>query len=147
MSYGKAVPVFARAGLDVNLRNVSALSTRRLESTVASTRRNQSAEERAYIDCAVPKTDVQADLIQQNRNHVPNKNKISIDFEQTKEAYKSKDTGELLRSLIVFKLCSYDLLVDKNKEVGVCFGVLCVLKCTLQKANHIYFRKMYLVTS
>ncbi|XP_031427048.1 proline dehydrogenase 1, mitochondrial [Clupea harengus] len=117
MSYGKAVPVFARAGLDVNLRNVSALSTRRLESTVASTRRNQSAEERAYIDCAVPKTDVQADLIQQNRNHVPNKNKISIDFEQTKEAYKSKDTGELLRSLIVFKLCSYDLLVDKNKEI------------------------------
>lgn len=44
-------------------------------------------------------------------------NKISIDFELTREAYKSKDTLELLRSLVVFKLCSYDILVDKNKEI------------------------------
>uniref|UniRef100_A0A673YUD2 Proline dehydrogenase n=1 Tax=Salmo trutta TaxID=8032 RepID=A0A673YUD2_SALTR len=43
--------------------------------------------------------------------------KISIDFELTQEAYKSKDNLELLRSLVVFKLCSYDLLVDKNKEL------------------------------
>lgn len=49
-------------------------------------------------------------------------NKISIDFELTREAYKSKDTLELLRSLVVFKLCSYDILVDKNKEVC---SVLC----------------------
>lgn len=42
---------------------------------------------------------------------------IRVDFEQTKEAYKSKDTSELLRGLLVFKLCSYDFLVDKNKEV------------------------------
>lgn len=44
-------------------------------------------------------------------------NEISVDFEQTREAYKSKDSLELLRSLVVFKLCSYDFLVDKNKEV------------------------------
>lgn len=49
--------------------------------------------------------------------HVSFSNNISIDFEQTKEAYKSKDTLELLRSLVVFKLCSYDILVDSNKEV------------------------------
>lgn len=49
--------------------------------------------------------------------HVSFSNNISIDFEQTKEAYKSKDTLELLRSLVVFKLCTYDILVDKNKEV------------------------------
>lgn len=40
-----------------------------------------------------------------------------VDFEQTREAYKSRDSLELLRSLVVFKLCSYDFLVDKNKEV------------------------------
>lgn len=42
---------------------------------------------------------------------------IRVDFEQTKEAYKSKATAELLRGLLVFKLCSYDFLVDRNKEV------------------------------
>uniref|UniRef100_A0A8C6U5J6 Proline dehydrogenase n=1 Tax=Neogobius melanostomus TaxID=47308 RepID=A0A8C6U5J6_9GOBI len=45
-------------------------------------------------------------------------NEISVDFEQTQEAYKSKDSLELLRSLVVFKLCSYDFLVDKNKELS-----------------------------
>lgn len=44
---------------------------------------------------------------------------IRVDFEQTKEAYRSKDTAELLRGLLVFKLCSYDLLVDRNKEVHI----------------------------
>lgn len=43
---------------------------------------------------------------------------ISVDFELTREAYKSKDSLELLRSLVVFKLCSYSILVDKNKEVN-----------------------------
>uniref|UniRef100_A0A8C1L1B9 Proline dehydrogenase n=2 Tax=Cyprinus carpio TaxID=7962 RepID=A0A8C1L1B9_CYPCA len=42
---------------------------------------------------------------------------ISIDFDNTQEAYKSKDMMELLRSLLVFKLCTIDFLVDKNKEL------------------------------
>ncbi|CAL8347439.1 unnamed protein product [Lota lota] len=41
----------------------------------------------------------------------------SVDFEQTQEAYKSKDSLELLRSVLVLKLCSYGILVDKNKEI------------------------------
>ncbi|XP_059193367.1 proline dehydrogenase 1, mitochondrial [Centropristis striata] len=44
-------------------------------------------------------------------------NEISVDFDQTQGAYKSKDSLELLRSLVVFKLCSYDFLVDKNTEI------------------------------
>uniref|UniRef100_A0A8D0ARD7 Proline dehydrogenase n=1 Tax=Sander lucioperca TaxID=283035 RepID=A0A8D0ARD7_SANLU len=44
-------------------------------------------------------------------------NEVSVDFDQAQGAYKSKDSLELLRSLVVFKLCSYDFLVDKNKEV------------------------------
>lgn len=43
--------------------------------------------------------------------------KICVNFDQTQEAYKSKDSLELLRSLVVFKLCSYDFLVDRNREV------------------------------
>ncbi|XP_061529441.1 proline dehydrogenase 1, mitochondrial isoform X2 [Phycodurus eques] len=42
---------------------------------------------------------------------------ISVDFEQTREAYKSKDSLELLRSLLVLKMCSYDFLVEKNQEI------------------------------
>ncbi|CAB1430953.1 unnamed protein product [Pleuronectes platessa] len=44
-------------------------------------------------------------------------NEISVDFDLTREAYKSKDSLELLRSLVVFKLCSYDILVEKNTEI------------------------------
>ncbi|KAJ8263398.1 hypothetical protein COCON_G00158550 [Conger conger] len=44
-------------------------------------------------------------------------NKIAVDFENTEDAYKSKTSLELLRSLLVFKLCTYDFLVDKNKEL------------------------------
>ncbi|XP_061586513.1 proline dehydrogenase 1, mitochondrial isoform X2 [Cololabis saira] len=47
----------------------------------------------------------------------PPVNALSVDFEETQEAFKSKDSLELLRSLVVFKLCSYDFLVDKNKEI------------------------------
>ncbi|XP_029366352.1 proline dehydrogenase 1, mitochondrial isoform X1 [Echeneis naucrates] len=43
--------------------------------------------------------------------------RTSVDFEETREVYKSKDSLELLRSLVVFKLCSFDILVDKNKEI------------------------------
>uniref|UniRef100_A0A8C7ZME6 Proline dehydrogenase n=1 Tax=Oryzias sinensis TaxID=183150 RepID=A0A8C7ZME6_9TELE len=42
---------------------------------------------------------------------------ISVDFTETREAYKSKESLELLRSLVVLKLCSYDFLVEKNKEI------------------------------
>uniref|UniRef100_A0A667ZWM9 Proline dehydrogenase n=1 Tax=Myripristis murdjan TaxID=586833 RepID=A0A667ZWM9_9TELE len=50
----------------------------------------------------------------ESHNHV---DKITIDFDNTEEAYKSKDNIELLRSLLVFKLCTFDFLVDKNKEL------------------------------
>ncbi|KAK2845388.1 hypothetical protein Q7C36_010242 [Tachysurus vachellii] len=49
--------------------------------------------------------------------HAPSGTDIHVDFEQTKEAYKSKGTAELLRGLLVLKLCSYDFLVDKNKQI------------------------------
>lgn len=45
-------------------------------------------------------------------------NKFHIDFDNTQEAYRSKGNMELLRSLLVFKLCTIDFLVDKNKEVS-----------------------------
>uniref|UniRef100_A0A674EP50 Proline dehydrogenase n=1 Tax=Salmo trutta TaxID=8032 RepID=A0A674EP50_SALTR len=61
---------------------------------------------------------VQVDLISQTKNNTDAQTrKIAIDFDNTHEAYKSKDNIELLRSLLVFKLCTFDFLVDKNKEL------------------------------
>ena len=42
---------------------------------------------------------------------------IDLSFNNTEEAFKSKTNFELLRSLIVFKLCSIPFFVNKNKEV------------------------------
>ncbi|KAK2910969.1 hypothetical protein Q8A67_003102 [Cirrhinus molitorella] len=99
MSLRKTLPAFGLATIG-NAR-----------SLVISTRRHRS------VQALHPtKTNTQEEPIDA-RQHVSFSNKISIDFEQTKEAYKSKDTLELLRSLVVFKLCSYDILVENNKEI------------------------------
>ncbi|XP_073438812.1 proline dehydrogenase 1, mitochondrial isoform X2 [Dendrobates tinctorius] len=41
----------------------------------------------------------------------------TMNFENTQEAYKSKPTWELLRSMMVFWLCSFDALVDRNQQI------------------------------
>lgn len=60
------------------------------------------------------------ELISQTKNITNTKlSKIHIDFDNTQEAYRSKGNIELLRSLLVFKLCTIDVLVEKNKEVSL----------------------------
>ncbi|XP_069788981.1 proline dehydrogenase 1, mitochondrial-like [Narcine bancroftii] len=39
------------------------------------------------------------------------------DFQDHREAYRSKNSAELVRSLLVFRLCSLDVLVDRHKEL------------------------------
>lgn len=39
-------------------------------------------------------------------------------FEDAKNAYRSKTSWEIVRALAVFRLCSYDFLVNKNREVS-----------------------------
>uniref|UniRef100_A0A8C4EYV0 Proline dehydrogenase n=1 Tax=Dicentrarchus labrax TaxID=13489 RepID=A0A8C4EYV0_DICLA len=123
MFHVKTVPALTRAGADIAFKRVC--SSRRLRSTVTST--------------SVTQTEPQDDVSSRGgarhdsaRSECPGQpgsgggrggtttataNEISVDFDQTREAYKSKDSLELLRSLVVFKLCSYDFLVDKNKEI------------------------------
>uniref|UniRef100_A0A4W5Q9A4 Proline dehydrogenase n=1 Tax=Hucho hucho TaxID=62062 RepID=A0A4W5Q9A4_9TELE len=95
--------------VDINVRRLNTLSNRRAQSTVASTQSDQDVTNREDAGA-------QSYPSRKSRN-ASSSPKISIDFELTQEAYKSKDNLELLRSLVVFKLCSYDLLVDKNKEL------------------------------
>ncbi|XP_029475814.1 proline dehydrogenase 1, mitochondrial-like [Rhinatrema bivittatum] len=41
----------------------------------------------------------------------------TIRFQDPREAYRSKATWELLRSLLVFRLCTYNVLVDHNQQL------------------------------
>ncbi|XP_048874707.1 proline dehydrogenase 1, mitochondrial [Brienomyrus brachyistius] len=116
MYYARLVPAFSKAGI----QSIAVSSGRRLRSTVASKRRDPVGEEQpSEPTCTVVKKATQVDLISQTSTATQDVriSSISVDFENTNEAYKSKDTLELLRSLLVFKLCSYDFLVDRNKEL------------------------------
>ncbi|XP_035245793.1 proline dehydrogenase 1, mitochondrial-like isoform X1 [Anguilla anguilla] len=124
MSYAKYARAFARARSDILRSTVS--SSHRLRSTLAS--RNPAPVEEPPVEssCTVVKKPALVDLINQTST-VPTTqtDMFYIDFENTQEAYKSKDTLELLRSFLVLKLCTYDFLVDKNKELmDLCKKVL-----------------------
>lgn len=42
---------------------------------------------------------------------------VDLSFSNAEEAYRSKSNFEIIRSLLVFNLCSIKYLVDNNKEV------------------------------
>lgn len=46
-------------------------------------------------------------------------NKLDLSFDNPKEAFLSKYNSELVRSYFVFQMCSFNFLVDKNKEVWI----------------------------
>ncbi|KAM9451171.1 proline dehydrogenase 1, mitochondrial [Clarias gariepinus] len=107
MQYAKVTQALARVNLDKLIR--MKFAPKRLRFTKAS---KQEKGEEAPKFC--PLVDHEVDVI----SHADSiGKKIFIDFENTQEAYRSKDTLELLRSLLVFKLCAFDFLVDKNKEL------------------------------
>lgn len=101
MFLNKTIPVFTAATLYSNIRSLT-LSVANAYHTLDPTK---TKKDPVYY-----------------REDVSSSNNISIDLEQTKDAYQSKDTLELLRSFLVFKLCSYDILVDRNKEVCNAFN-------------------------
>ncbi|XP_040914294.1 proline dehydrogenase 1, mitochondrial [Toxotes jaculatrix] len=114
MSYTKFLTAFVRA----NSGNVGKIrvSSGRCRSTMASTK-SQEEKEQPMDGCTVVEA-VPVELISETINCTNTQlNKIHIDFDNTLEAYKSKGNVELLRSLLVFKLCTFDLLVEKNKEL------------------------------
>ncbi|XP_036443623.1 proline dehydrogenase 1, mitochondrial [Colossoma macropomum] len=109
MSYSRVLPALARLKPDRLIR------MRRSRSTVASSRAQEKNEE-AQLEpgCTLVEKPCDVDLI---AAHPDRTTKICVDFDNTREAYKSKDTLELLRSLLVFRLCAFDFLVDRNKEL------------------------------
>ncbi|XP_047228926.1 proline dehydrogenase 1, mitochondrial isoform X3 [Girardinichthys multiradiatus] len=115
MSYTNFLASLIRAK-SVNLNKIR-FSPSRCRSTVASPDRQEEKEqERQSEGCAVVEADP-VELITQTKNAKDVRlNRIYVDFDNTEEAYKSKNNIELLRSLLVFNLCAIDILVEKNKE-------------------------------
>ena len=44
----------------------------------------------------------------------------SLSFNDGRNAFRSKTTWEIIRALAIFRLCSFDFLVNRNKEVSNC---------------------------
>uniref|UniRef100_A0A3B5LN98 Uncharacterized protein n=1 Tax=Xiphophorus couchianus TaxID=32473 RepID=A0A3B5LN98_9TELE len=92
------------------------LSNRRLRSTFTSSSttrpektdhgRNRSGAQLASARLQSPGRSGGAGRDRTNSSSAANE--ISVDFEQSQEAYRSKDSLELLRSLVVFKLLKSD---------------------------------------
>ncbi|MED6233197.1 hypothetical protein ATANTOWER_008236 [Ataeniobius toweri] len=116
MSYTKFLASLIRAK-SVNLNKIRS-SPSRCRSTVASPDRQEDKEQQRQSEgCAVVEADP-VELITQTKNAKDVRlNRIHVDFDNTEEAYKSKNNIELLRSLLVFNLCAIDILVEKNKEL------------------------------
>lgn len=111
MSYTKYLAALFRG----NVKKVR-VAPGKYRSTVASTKLKEEKEPR--IDgCPVIEAEP-VELISQTKTlDKLLTHKIQIDFDNTEEAYKSKNNVELLRSLLVFKLCTFDFLVERNKEL------------------------------
>lgn len=126
MSYAKLLSALARA----NATNVNKMlaSPGRCRSTVASAK---SQEERSQVEgCAVVEAEPVELISHTKASPKARRTHVKVDFDNTQEAYKSKGNIELLRSLLVFRLCAVDVLVEKNKEVRS-KAVACVLTVRL----------------
>ncbi|KAM4054077.1 proline dehydrogenase 1, mitochondrial isoform 1-T1 [Anomaloglossus baeobatrachus] len=98
--------------LAASLRCPLTLPARR-RSTVAAAKAKEQAAEEGAKPCPLVS---QVDHMERNVPHKPCP-AATMSFDNTQEAYKSKATWELLRSMVVFWLCSVDALVDRNQQI------------------------------
>ena len=57
-----------------------------------------------------------------------------FDFTDFKRAYQAKTTTEIIRALVVYKLCSYESIVSRTKMVRIsCFLKFCYLHLKLNQ--------------
>lgn len=108
--------MFPAARLAASLRCPLTLPVRMRSTAAAAKTKEQAAEDGAQgKSCPLGS---QVDHIERSKNllHKPCP-AITMNFENTQEAYKSKPSWELLRSLMVLWLCSIDSLVDRNQQL------------------------------
>ncbi|XP_078107446.1 proline dehydrogenase 1, mitochondrial isoform X2 [Sander vitreus] len=115
MFHVKTMPALRRAGADIPFKRL--LSSRRLRSSTSATQTKPQDDGAQHDSVNMEFPGQPGRGGRDGTTTTAAANEVSVDFDQAQGAYKSKDSLELLRSLVVFKLCSYDFLVDKNKEI------------------------------
>ncbi|XP_073529396.1 proline dehydrogenase 1, mitochondrial [Phyllobates terribilis] len=87
----------------------------RMRSTAAAAKAKEQAAEEGAQSCPLGS---QVDHMERSGTQTHKSCPAgTMSFENTQEAYKSKATWELLRSMVVFWLCSIDALVDRNQQI------------------------------
>lgn len=109
--------MFPAARLAASLRCPLTLPVRMRSTAAAAAKTKEQAAEDGAQGNSCP-LGSQVDHIERSKNllHKPCP-AITMNFENTQEAYKSKPSWELLRSLMVLWLCSIDSLVDRNQQL------------------------------
>lgn len=64
-----------------------------------------------------------------------------LSFNDGRNAFRSKTTWEIVRALAIFRLCSFDFLVNRNKEVSIINAILRV--CITCVAPNVSFYKQF----
>ncbi|KAF7649705.1 hypothetical protein LDENG_00137360 [Lucifuga dentata] len=115
MFYIKTLPALTRAGSDSPFKRFAVYTVTFSSSTASSAQAEQDVS-----SSNVQRQPARSECSGQHGRGGTTASAVNgllVDFDQSKEAYRSKNSLELLRSLVVFKLCSYDFLIEKNKEV------------------------------
>jgi proline dehydrogenase len=86
--------------------NRNVLFVRNFATTTKTVAQEKSVESQVIVG----KRNMSSDIIKC-------RSKLDITFENTEEAYKSKSNLELIRGLVVLKLCGFKFLVDRNVEI------------------------------
>lgn len=69
-----------------------------------------------------------------------------ISFTDFENAFKVKTTSEIIRALAVYKICSFDFLVERNKEVAsyiYMYVFWCSSACTVHHITATLFRPLF----
>ncbi|XP_063769230.1 proline dehydrogenase 1, mitochondrial [Pseudophryne corroboree] len=119
MACSKMSAAAARLALSIRSHTVLAVRER---STTAATKVKAAAESKAQDEPAevqqwLPGSEVDRVGRSDHLGGLKSCPSVTMNFENTQEAYRSKPTWELLRSMLVFWLCSVDALVERNQQL------------------------------
>lgn len=78
------------------------------------------------------KSSVESQASPESNVPVFNREDLDLSFEDTKKAFKSKTTWEIIRAILVLRLSTIDYLVLNHHKVIIIKIIKCILVCVLK---------------